>query len=419
MDKFEIEFVNDVHHESLNSTIKSESTDVDPTADSSHLAKGSDSILSSDLLIAAPGKDNATTEIANLDLQKEIKNDLFEHLKDIIKNESPSKLAAASESGNALEIYLDIAKKGLSGCPVGFLCTECGKNLPTSRLRNKHMKKIHSSKPVVERVTCPVCQKSFRDTSKYNRHYLVHSGGKEFQCDVCDRLFSRKDHLIKHRTVHGPSSERRYKCSLCNKGFVERNILQRHLNTHTGDRPYECGQCDATFFSDSTLKQHVQSHSNLKPYLCSLCGKSFKRNGSLKIHMRSHTQDRPHSCDICHRTFITRHTLTQHSRIHTGELPYGCTRCGERFSRSDTYKYHINRKTDCRIYRYKVKGKQKYGSVVKSEVDLPEEEGSSDVEKTYDPVYEDHEESSPSNDSSDQIDEISDNSDETADENQE
>jgi len=45
-------------------------------------------------------------------------------------------------------------------------------------------------------------------------------------------------------------------------------ILQRHFRTFTSDKPYKCGICDREFsFSDSLLS-HIIIHTGDKPYKC-------------------------------------------------------------------------------------------------------------------------------------------------------
>jgi len=345
MEEFEIEMVNDL--ETCNN-INAISHRVSVKSEASEIYQSQEDLS---IVKVEPG----TSQDEDQDSSDfEAKNALFQRLTEIINSGPTPK--EGSEHDSIMDIYKKIAERGLDGMPTGFLCAECGSVFPTSRLRNRHMKKVHNKKQVPPRAVCSECNKTFRDTSKLNRHKLTHTG-RLFKCEVCLREFSRKDHLTKHQTCHGPSCERKYKCSICNKGFVEKNLLTRHLNTHTGDRPYECDQCDAKFFSDVTLRQHVGLHSEARPFLCSTCGKDFKRKATLKIHIRTHTKERPYECELCEKRFVTKSSLTAHTRIHTGEMPYDCGRCGERFSRGDIYKYHINRKTDCRLHKYKPKNR--------------------------------------------------------------
>lgn len=244
-----------------------------------------------------------------------------------------------------------------------FDCPVCSEHFDQHKKFVKHLGIFHKDYKHEKKVKCPVCKAVCADWGKFTRHLAIHTGKKGFECDICHREFSRKDHMRKHRTIHVPE-DRPYSCPYCDKKFCENNILQRHLNSHTGHKPYKCGICGMAFFGDSTLKQHVLTHSEDRPFLCTECGMSFRRKGTLKHHMNVHWGQKPHECGVCHMKYTTRQTLVAHSRIHTGEMPYQCSKCCRQFMRRDVFKYHINRKRDCR----------KDKSVIKRERELQEKE---------------------------------------------
>jgi uncharacterized Zn-finger protein len=54
---------------------------------------------------------------------------------------------------------------------------------------------------------------------------------KLLSCDRCDKSFSTKKYLRKHKLCH----TRPYKCTLCNKSFATSYVLQIHIRVHTGE----------------------------------------------------------------------------------------------------------------------------------------------------------------------------------------
>lgn len=74
---------------------------------------------------------------------------------------------------------------------------------------------------------------------------------KNFQCDICEKNFSRKRYLAGHMRLHANFKE--YSCE-CGKIFNRRDKMLEHRKTHdrTKERvskqdPYECSECSATF----------------------------------------------------------------------------------------------------------------------------------------------------------------------------
>ncbi|SJL10709.1 uncharacterized protein ARMOST_14101 [Armillaria ostoyae] len=80
-----------------------------------------------------------------------------------------------------------------------------------------------------------------------------------------------------------------FACSFegCNKVYVGRNGLNRHLKTHYDEPKYQCPQCDTRTHQASNMKRHIDSqHLGLKPNACPDCDKSFADKGFLVRHRR-------------------------------------------------------------------------------------------------------------------------------------
>lgn len=80
--------------------------------------------------------------------------------------------------------------------------------------------------------------------------------------------------------LYSNSSNRKYKCSYCERTFGWSTDLKRHILIHTGEKPFKCLSCDAAFTRKFLLQKHqVKRHSDI---VCSIVNSPII-NGSIHI----------------------------------------------------------------------------------------------------------------------------------------
>jgi len=62
-----------------------------------------------------------------------------------------------------------------------------------------------------QRVTCEVCQKTLSKGSIKNHMRIVHSGVKNYECEVCGEKFESKMEVVRHKAKIHPSKDKRSK----------------------------------------------------------------------------------------------------------------------------------------------------------------------------------------------------------------
>ena len=133
---------------------------------------------------------------------------------------------------------------------------------------------------------CPICQKSISGKNNLEKHLVRHSPQKPFKCEGCQKTFSAKRDLNLHEMRHH-SQERPHVCPTCNKGFVDKAYLKKHVTFHDHSRFYVCDQCGKAFNNILGLQKHCKTHSQERPFMCEKCSKCFRVKYDLTVHKRN------------------------------------------------------------------------------------------------------------------------------------
>lgn len=171
---------------------------------------------------------------------------------------------------------------------------------------------------------------------------FVLDGKEKYQCDICDKIFTKKGNAREHIRRH---SQPKFTCLKCGKAFLRKEVLDRHTAIHTGEHPFVCPHCNIPILSEESLKTHVATmHLGAASFKCDVCERQYRTKKSLNQHKKIHLPDRPNKCSTCGHGFISQNDLKRHERIHTGERPYSCAHCDKSFTHSATLRKHRNSK---------------------------------------------------------------------------
>ena len=132
------------------------------------------------------------------------------------------------------------------------VCSECGAKVQNM---GQHLESIHSS----EKCMCPSCSKEFLNQRYLKEH--INSFHEKIPCTECGKLFGKGQKMKRHiQQAHTLDDQKRYKCEVCGKGFVDSTRLKDHTNIHTGEKPYKCKFCTSCFASKGTHAMHERGH---------------------------------------------------------------------------------------------------------------------------------------------------------------
>ena len=78
----------------------------------------------------------------------------------------------------------------------------------------------------------------------------------------------------------------------CSQSFSTKYNLKRHIDTvHLKILRFQCMICSRLCVSQQVLNDHMNSHSGERPFQCEVCGASYKHSSKLSFHRRKHKKN--------------------------------------------------------------------------------------------------------------------------------
>ncbi|XP_041347441.1 telomere zinc finger-associated protein-like [Gigantopelta aegis] len=211
-------------------------------------------------------------------------------------------------------------------------CKECGKKFVSPSGLKKHVEEKHLG--IKNENMCHLC--AYRTTTGLNtltQHmYTKHSiplptNFKVFKCEKCDFETFRARVFTSHQNMH--TGTRDWQCDICQKKYTTEHNLKCHKLWHD-EKKFICTYdgCSYSAIQKSRLQEHIKrmhTEKDVKPYSCHLCPHKSKIAGNLDKHLRSvHNLHIPDKRKYSHLYNLGRNLS------HLEETPYGTDQDRER-----------------------------------------------------------------------------------------
>ncbi|XP_050300870.1 zinc finger protein 287-like isoform X2 [Anthonomus grandis grandis] len=177
-----------------------------------------------------------------------------------------------SKGGLAYHLNTHIGKR--------HMCDKCSKHFYTRAALKTHMQ-VHSREKTV--VVCPICGKGFHYRGGLFYHLKIHRNERNLQCIYCPRKFYTTTSLKRHELTH--TGARPYACQYCDKSFRSKGEMKKHEWQHTNVKPYTCNYCSAGFRQMYNKNMHMMTHGG--DFRCSMCGRGFADKNILSFHLKT------------------------------------------------------------------------------------------------------------------------------------
>ncbi|XP_058463173.1 zinc finger protein 714-like [Malaya genurostris] len=242
-------------------------------------------------------------------------------------------------------------------------CEYCPEIAETFGRLQTHCRNVHNQKAGVK-----CCDRIFYVKSRIIEHINSHQNPKRFHCEICQKYYHSKEYLALHNLKkHSKIEDKPFNCDKCDKSFSKAGLLNAHMKAHiqikctvchrmlaskslkmhmlrhTGNMKYVCDTCGKEFRSKITLEQHIKRHMGIDDRLqCHICSRWILGKRYLKVHMKTVHCDKNQeiACNICFLKYPNERSLSVHKgRVHV-EKKFECEFCGKKFKRSINCKEH-------------------------------------------------------------------------------
>jgi len=204
-----------------------------------------------------------------------------------------------------------------------------------------HIYTVHKGEPVM--FECSVCQKTFKKKPMLNQHKYSHTGLSPHLCPECGKQFSSKSNMLTHMKIHqGLANRKGTLNNLTQLMLKNKDTAEDIITNQDPSSAHVCDECGKSFYNYAGLQVHKASHDKTpKLYRCKHCPETFTKITDFKWHKQGHLGHKQYTCEECGRKCSSKTNWEEHMNKHTGARPFTCKECGKGFKTKATLVGHI------------------------------------------------------------------------------
>ncbi len=215
----------------------------------------------------------------------------------------------------------------------------------------KEMTKESATKKEVQNKS-PTKQKVKKESS-HSLNEKETSGGKEYLCHICARVYYTRKSLSRHVRKHELAKNRVpeiWVCEYCGKRLKGQRLLRYHCQSQHNTLPpkhtHTCHICGLTTKNSGVYHLHMIMHSRVPNYgkrnlKCGVCSKIFSQRKYLTNHMRTHNKELWNElCPLCNKRFHKSKLLSHMIAKHSPRPGVLCGVCGNLYSTTEQLERH-------------------------------------------------------------------------------
>ncbi|XP_066597977.1 zinc finger protein 135-like [Prorops nasuta] len=191
---------------------------------------------------------------------------------------------------------------------------------------------------------CTICNKCFNSKILLEQHALTHND-KKYNCDICSKQFLKLARFLEHAKIHTKKdTSELVQCQICDKTFRKVDTMVRHLNIHKHVNPKE------VYFILKEIRDKRKLKNTLEEYNIKQAELDVGRSCIMQLEETCFNEEnslndlkQPIADNLKEHTSVSVMNSNYNSDLNkiNSELHYCCNYCSKSFTNKKSLQRHL------------------------------------------------------------------------------